>query len=127
MFRCVPRKLPPSTFYFLPHNRTAAGERRKQMPGFGPTELLLILLLVLIIFGAGKLPQVFRSLGSGIKEFREASEGRDTPTTTTTTTTTTSTPGGTGAAVPPANGTSVPPAETTVAQTTTQETTKTRE
>ncbi len=61
---------------------------------FGPTELLLILLLVLIIFGAGKLPQVFSSLGKGVKEFRDASEGTgtnpppaDTATTATTTTT----------------------------------------
>lgn len=45
------------------------------MLGFGPTEMVLILVLVLIVFGAGKLPQVFGSLGKGIKEFREASEG----------------------------------------------------
>lgn len=44
------------------------------MLGLGPTELILIMALVLIIFGAGKLPQVFGSLGKGIKEFREASE-----------------------------------------------------
>ena len=49
-------------------------------------------MIVLIIFGAGKLPQVFGSLGKGIKEFREASEGKDTTTTTTATTTTTTTP-----------------------------------
>jgi len=58
----------------------------------GPPELLLILVIVLILFGAGKLPQVFGSLGKGIKEFREASEGKDTTTTTTATTTTTTTP-----------------------------------
>lgn len=44
------------------------------MLGLGPTELILILALVMIIFGAGKLPQVFGSLGKGIKEFRQASE-----------------------------------------------------
>ncbi len=44
------------------------------MFGLGPTELVLILVLVLVIFGAGKLPQVFGSLGQGIKEFRKASE-----------------------------------------------------
>jgi sec-independent protein translocase protein TatA len=42
----------------------------------GP-ELLLIVLLVLIVFGAGKLPQVFSSLGKGVREFREASEGKE--------------------------------------------------
>ncbi len=46
------------------------------MLGFGPTELLLVLAIILIIFGAGKLPQVLGSLGKGVKEFREASEGR---------------------------------------------------
>lgn len=40
----------------------------------GPTELFLILVIVLVLFGAGKLPQVFESLGTGIKKFREAQE-----------------------------------------------------
>ncbi|MEO5952389.1 MAG: twin-arginine translocase TatA/TatE family subunit [Chloroflexia bacterium] len=48
------------------------------MFGLGPTELILILALVLIIFGAGKLPQVFGSMGKAVKEFRDASEGTDT-------------------------------------------------
>ena len=41
----------------------------------GPLEMGLILLVVLIIFGAGKLPQVFRAAGQGIREFRMAKEG----------------------------------------------------
>ncbi|OIP28501.1 MAG: hypothetical protein AUK39_00360 [Dehalococcoidia bacterium CG2_30_46_19] len=41
----------------------------------GPLEIGLILVIVLIIFGAGKLPQVFRSVGEGIREFRKAKEG----------------------------------------------------
>jgi len=41
----------------------------------GGWELGVILLIVLIIFGAGKLPQVFRSVGQGIREFRKAKEG----------------------------------------------------
>jgi len=41
----------------------------------GPTELIIILVIILIIFGAGRLPQVFSSLGKGVKEFRDASEG----------------------------------------------------
>ncbi|NUQ38644.1 MAG: twin-arginine translocase TatA/TatE family subunit [Caldilineales bacterium] len=45
------------------------------MPTLGAPELLLILLIVLLIFGAGKLPEVFRSLGSGIREFRDAADG----------------------------------------------------
>lgn len=56
------------------------------MFGLGGPELFLILAIVLIIFGAGKLPQVFSALGKGVKEFRDAS---DTPEVTSTTTTTT--------------------------------------
>jgi twin arginine-targeting protein translocase, TatA/E family len=41
----------------------------------GPWEIALILVVVLIIFGAGKLPQVFRSAGQGIREFRKAQSG----------------------------------------------------
>ncbi len=35
--------------------------------GIGMTELIIILVIVMIIFGAGKLPEVGRSLGSGIR------------------------------------------------------------
>ena len=41
----------------------------------GPLEIGIIVLIILIIFGAGKLPQVFRSAGQGIREFRKASSG----------------------------------------------------
>ncbi len=38
----------------------------------GTTELILILVIVLLIFGVGKLPDVFKALGSGVREFRDA-------------------------------------------------------
>lgn len=38
----------------------------------GPWELIIILLIVLIIFGAGKLPEIGSGLGKGIKNFRKA-------------------------------------------------------
>ena len=44
-------------------------------PGMG--ELIVILAIVLIIFGAGKLPQVGRSLGGAISEFKESVKGKD--------------------------------------------------
>lgn len=47
------------------------------MPTLGAPELLLILLIVLLIFGVGRLPEVFRALGSGIREFRDAAGGDD--------------------------------------------------
>ena len=42
------------------------------MPRLGPLEIGLVLVLVLVIFGAGKLPQVGNALGKGIREFRKA-------------------------------------------------------
>lgn len=44
---------------------------------FGPLEIGLILLLVLIIFGVGKLPDVGAALGKGIREFNKAKSGED--------------------------------------------------
>ncbi len=41
----------------------------------GWPEALLILLIVLIVFGVGKLPQVGESLGKGIRAFRKAQSG----------------------------------------------------
>lgn len=42
------------------------------MRNLGFTEIALILLVVVLIFGAGKLPQLARSLGEGIKEFKKS-------------------------------------------------------
>lgn len=42
------------------------------MAGLGWQELVLILLIVVIIFGAGKLPEIGGAVGRGIKEFRSA-------------------------------------------------------
>ncbi len=41
------------------------------MFGFGTTEMIIVLVLVLIIFGAGKLPQVATSLGKGVRNFKD--------------------------------------------------------
>jgi len=43
------------------------------MPPIGITELLVILLLALLLFGPRKLPELGRSLGRGLAEFRRAS------------------------------------------------------
>ena len=42
------------------------------MPKLGPLELVLILVIVFVIFGAGKLPQIFGSVGKAMKNFRES-------------------------------------------------------
>jgi len=47
------------------------------MLGLGPMELVLILVIVLIVFGAGKLPQIGDALGKGIKNFKRAADHRD--------------------------------------------------
>jgi sec-independent protein translocase protein TatA len=41
------------------------------MFGLGTQEMLIILVLVMIVFGAGKLPQVGTALGSGLKNFKK--------------------------------------------------------
>ncbi len=48
------------------------------MPGFvGPWQLVLLLLIVLIIFGAKRLPEIGKGMGSGIREFRKGVGGDD--------------------------------------------------
>ena len=41
------------------------------MFGLGTTELIIILILVLVIFGAGKLPSVGGALGKGLRNFKD--------------------------------------------------------
>lgn len=51
------------------------------MFGLGTTELIIILILVLVIFGAGKLPQVGGALGKGLRNFKDGikdAEGNET-------------------------------------------------
>ncbi|MBM3293790.1 MAG: twin-arginine translocase TatA/TatE family subunit [Candidatus Aminicenantes bacterium] len=43
----------------------------------GPQELLLVLLIVIIIFGARKLPELGKSLGEGIRNFKSSIGGKD--------------------------------------------------
>jgi sec-independent protein translocase protein TatA len=45
------------------------------MFGLGWTELIIILVIIMIIFGVGKLPEVGAGLGKGIREFKKASTG----------------------------------------------------
>lgn len=50
------------------------------MPNLGLPELLLILAIVVILFGAGKLPQLGKGLGEGIRNFKQSmKEGGSTP------------------------------------------------
>ncbi len=53
----------------------------------GPWELAIILVIVIVIFGAGKLPEIGGAIGQGIREFRDSTKdldkGSDTAATTT--------------------------------------------
>lgn len=44
----------------------------------GPWQIVLIVVIVLLMFGGRKIPELMRGLGSGIKEFKEASKEDDT-------------------------------------------------
>jgi sec-independent protein translocase protein TatA len=48
------------------------------MPGMpGPLELIIILVIIAMLFGVGKLPEVFGAVGKGIREFRKESSVDD--------------------------------------------------
>ena len=52
--------------------------------GMGPGEIVLIALVVLLLFGGKKIPELMRGLGKGIKEFKTAQNGEgDAPSATT--------------------------------------------
>lgn len=42
------------------------------MPGFG--EIVVVLLVLLLVFGAAKIPEIARALGKGVREFKDASK-----------------------------------------------------
>ena len=43
----------------------------------GPWQIVLIVVVVLLLFGGRKIPELMRGLGSGIKEFKEASKDEE--------------------------------------------------
>ena len=47
--------------------------------GIGPLELLIVLIIVLVVFGAKRLPEMGRNLGKGIKEFKEGLNTKEEP------------------------------------------------
>ena len=45
--------------------------------GIGPLEIILILVVVMIVFGVGRLPEVGSGVGKAIREFRSSLTGKD--------------------------------------------------
>ena len=46
------------------------------MPNIGPTELIIVLVIVLLIFGPKRLPGLGRQLGGGMREFKDSISGK---------------------------------------------------
>lgn len=49
------------------------------MQRIGVTEIILILLIVLLLFGGKKIPELMKGLGRGVKEFKDASKNETKP------------------------------------------------
>ena len=47
------------------------------LPGVGPTELIIVLTIILLLFGAKKIPELAKGLGTGVREFRKGTSGAD--------------------------------------------------
>jgi sec-independent protein translocase protein TatA len=47
------------------------------MPNVGPVEIIIVLVIVLLIFGPKRLPDLGRSLGRGMREFKDSVTGKD--------------------------------------------------
>jgi sec-independent protein translocase protein TatA len=47
------------------------------MPSIGPMELIVVLVIALVVLGPKKLPDVGRSVGKGMREFKDSIAGRD--------------------------------------------------
>jgi sec-independent protein translocase protein TatA len=45
--------------------------------GIGPLEIIIVLIIVLVIFGPKRLPDLGRSLGKGMREFKDSVTGKD--------------------------------------------------
>ena len=55
---------------------TANDQRGFAVPNIGPTELVIILVIVLLLFGPKRLPGLGRQLGTGMREFKDSISGK---------------------------------------------------
>jgi len=54
------------------------------MGSLGAPEIILILVIILVLFGGRKIPELMKGLGKGMKEFKDAQNGESTTTTAST-------------------------------------------
>ncbi|MBX5469586.1 MAG: twin-arginine translocase TatA/TatE family subunit [Thermoleophilaceae bacterium] len=47
------------------------------MPNIGPLEIIIVLIILLVIFGPKRLPELGRSMGRGMREFKDSITGKD--------------------------------------------------
>ena len=47
------------------------------MPNVGPMELLIVLVVALVIFGPKRIPEMGRSIGNGMREFKDSISGKE--------------------------------------------------
>jgi sec-independent protein translocase protein TatA len=47
------------------------------MPSLGPSELIIIFLIVVVLFGASRIPQIGKGIGEGIRNFKKGLKGVD--------------------------------------------------
>jgi sec-independent protein translocase protein TatA len=66
--------LPLSEFF---KNKICASTKLYIMGRIGMPEILIILVVVLLLFGGKKIPELMKGLGSGVNEFKKASKGED--------------------------------------------------
>lgn len=49
------------------------------MPNLGPWEIIILVVVLLLVFGSRRLPEMGRSVGKGMREFKHAVTGKDEP------------------------------------------------